>query len=68
MLEKRQKSYSPTRGGKIDQIIRANLRKAVREQAEVRQQQRQQEESSVRRKQLLEQKNNYIRLENRQKV
>jgi len=35
MLEKKQKSQSPTRSGKIDQIIRANIRKAVKESAEL---------------------------------
>jgi hypothetical protein len=54
ILEKRGKSISPNRGGKIDKIIRANLRKAGKEKQEELLQRIEREETSLRRKELLE--------------
>ncbi len=59
---------SPSRSGKVDQIIKANLKKIKRDVSLQKKEQKEREESSRRRKKLLEAKNEIIRQQNKEKT
>ena len=67
-VKKHKASISPERAAKIDKFIRENIRREKQLQESLRREQIKRDASSIKRKQQLEQKNQFIRQLNRDKV